>query len=161
MDEAGRIGKAVEYAVAAAVVLGTQGKVNAATAMWDDEGVDLTFFTRDSSVDIQVKSRGIRSQTVSRGRYVAGVRQATFRVRDDLWMLFCLFDHVEATVGPFWLIRSDEFAQNAPLMNSGLLRFSASTKPDSRDRWSAYRVDRVSLPARILDILGATPIAGV
>lgn len=35
----------------------------------------------------------------------------------------------------------------------GRLRFAASMKPGSKDKWSAYRVERRELPGRILDVL--------
>ena len=56
---AGRMGKAVEYLVAAACILSTRGELNVSTSMVDDEGVDLVFHRRDSSATlaVQVKAR--------------------------------------------------------------------------------------------------------
>ena len=38
---AGRMGKAVEYLVAASCILATRGELNVSTSLVDDEGVDL------------------------------------------------------------------------------------------------------------------------
>lgn len=56
---AGRMGKAVEYLVAAACILASRGELNEATSLVDDEGVDLVFNRRGSSATlaVQVKAR--------------------------------------------------------------------------------------------------------
>jgi hypothetical protein len=46
---AGRMGKAVEYLVAAACILSTRGELNVSTSMVDDEGVDLVFHRRNTA----------------------------------------------------------------------------------------------------------------
>jgi HJR/Mrr/RecB family endonuclease len=52
--DAGRMGKAVEYLVAAACILTTRGRRNVSTSLVDDEGVDLVFFARGSTLVVQV-----------------------------------------------------------------------------------------------------------
>ena len=68
---AGRMGKAVEYLVAAACILSTRGELNVSTSMVDDEGVDLVFHRRDSSATlaVQVKARMSDMQARSVGRF--------------------------------------------------------------------------------------------
>jgi hypothetical protein len=70
---AGRMGKAVEYLVAAACILTTRGELNVSTSMVDDEGVDLVFHRRDSSATlaVQVKARMSDSVNVQRGQMLA------------------------------------------------------------------------------------------
>lgn len=41
--DAGRMGKAAEYLVAAVCILATHGQLNVSTSIVDDEGVDLVF----------------------------------------------------------------------------------------------------------------------
>lgn len=53
--DAGRMGKAVEYLVAAACILTTQGRLNVSTSLVDDEGVDLVFFARGSTTTLAVQ----------------------------------------------------------------------------------------------------------
>lgn len=47
-----RMGKAVEYLVAAACILSTRGELNVSTSMVDDEGVDLVFHRRESAATL-------------------------------------------------------------------------------------------------------------
>ena len=153
-DRSGRIGKAVELQVAAMVILGTRGKVNASTAVIDDEGVDLTFFNAAGSIDVQVKARTMDAKISQRGTFLAGVREATFRPREDMYLLFAVADLDAADLGPFWLVPSEAYAELALRMSGGTLRISASMKPASRDKWSPYRVERPDLPERILSLVG-------
>jgi hypothetical protein len=87
---AGRMGKAVEYLVAASCILATEGELNVSTSLVDDEGVDLVFHRRNSSATlaVQVKARMSTSKRVRSQGVVAFVRSQTFKPRDDLDMLF-------------------------------------------------------------------------
>lgn len=50
-----------------------------------------------------------------------------------------------------WLVPSGTFAGMAGEPNSrGRLRFSASMKPESKDRWTPYRLTAAELSQRIL-----------
>jgi hypothetical protein len=155
--DAGRIGKAVEYLVAASCILASGAKLNVSTSMIDDEGVDLVFHRRDSSatLEAQVKARRTTGKGVQRGRFMAEVRQQTFRPRDGLYMLFVVANAEQATFEQVWLIPSRDFAEKArPAGRLARLRFSASTAPDSHDQWRPYRLEREELARRILEILG-------
>ena len=150
----GRIGKAVEYMAAAMVVLGSRGTVNASTAMVDDAGVDVTFFTRSGSIDVQVKSRTLDAKTSQASKLVANVRSATFRPREDLFILFVIVDLDSMELGPFWLVPSTEFEKRANVLRNGeILRVTASMKPQSLDKWSEFRIDRPALATRIKQLV--------
>ncbi|HEV2087620.1 MAG TPA: hypothetical protein VGR21_04850, partial [Cryptosporangiaceae bacterium] len=73
---AGRMGKAVEYLIAASCILATRGELNVSTSLVDDEGVDLVFHRRDSTATlaVQVKARMSDSKRVRSGSFVAFVR---------------------------------------------------------------------------------------
>ncbi|WP_410646553.1 hypothetical protein [Amycolatopsis sp. cmx-4-54] len=153
---AGRMGKAVEYLVASACILASRGELNAATSLVDDEGVDLVFNRRGSSATlaVQVKSRMSDSKRVLAGAFVAFVRSQTFRPRPDLDLLFVAVDVTEARLMTAWLVLSEDFAAQAGAPNSrGRLRFNASLKPGSRDRWHRYRLKPAELAPRVLERL--------
>lgn len=73
---AGRMGKAVEYLVAASCILTTRGELNVSTSLVDDEGMDPVFNRRNSSATlaVQVKSRTSDSKRVKAGTFLAFVR---------------------------------------------------------------------------------------
>lgn len=153
---AGRMGKAVEYLVASACILASRGELNAATSLVDDEGVDLVFNRRASSATlaVQVKARMSDSKRVQAGSFLAFVRSQTFRPRRDLDLLFVHVEVTEARLLTAWLIPSADFAAMAGTPNSrGRLRFSASLKPDSQDRWRKYRLEPAELAPRVLERL--------
>ncbi|MGV9938794.1 hypothetical protein [Streptomyces sp. NPDC003401] len=150
---AARMGKAAEYLVAASCILATGGELNVSTSLVDDEGVDLVFHRRGSSVTlaVQVKARMSTGVQVRQGRLTAFVRSQTFQPRTDLDMLFVAVDVELGAVMTAWLIPSGTFAGMVPEPNTrGRFGFSASMKPESKDRWSPFRLTAAELPGRVL-----------
>ncbi len=161
--DSARMGKAAEFLVAAFCILATRGQLNASTSMVDDEGVDLVFHRRGgvSTLAVQVKARMSDSRGVERGTFVAQVREATFKPRTDLDMLFVAVDIDAGAIIQAWLVPSGAFREIAGSPNArGRLRFSASMKPGSKDRWSAYRLDARRLPPKILERLAELDATG-
>jgi hypothetical protein len=143
--ESGRMGKAAEYLVAASAILATRGELNVSTALVDDDGVDLVFHRRDhtATLSVQVKSRmsdGVLAQT---GRVQANVREATFRPRRDLDMLFVVIDPAEGRIDTAWLVPSTDFAELVAPGARGRRVFVASSKPDTEK--TAIRADMPDL----------------
>lgn len=152
--DSARMGKAAEYLVAAICILATRGQLNVSTSIVDDEGVDLVFHLRDHSATlaVQVKARMSDGSAVARGRFQALVRQATFRPRRDLDLLFALVDIKHGTLNAAWLVPSPNFERLTGTPTSrGMLRFAASANPDSQDKWAGYRLGAADLPWRIVE----------
>ncbi|MFJ3881624.1 hypothetical protein ACIPW5_29780 [Streptomyces sp. NPDC090077] len=160
---AARMGKAAEYLVAASSILATGGELNVSTALVDDEGVDLVFHRRGSSATlaVQVKARMSTGTQVRQGKVMAFVRSQTFRPRTGLDLLVVAVDVERGAVMTAWLIPSRTFAAMATEPNSrGQFRFSASMKPDSKDRWTPFRLTAAELPRRLLARLAELEKAG-
>lgn len=154
--DAGRIGKAVEYLIAASCILASGATLNVSTSMVDDEGVDLVFHRRGSSATLsaQVKARLTTGKHVQQGRFLASVRQQTFRPRDDLYLLFVVANAEKATFGPVWLVPSAAFSERArPVGARQDLRFSASMAEGTEDQWRRYRLEHDQLVAKLLELL--------
>ncbi len=159
---AGRVGKAIEYLVAASCILVTGGELNVSTSLVDDEGVDLVFHRRGgtATLAVQVKGRTSNSRRVASGGFVAFVRTQTFIPRADLDMLFVAVDVENAAIMHAWLVPSLEYAATLGRANSkGRYRFSASAKPNAADRWRSHRLTAAELPQRILARLDALDAA--
>lgn len=134
----------------------TDTLLNVSTAFVDDEGVDLVFHRRGgtATLAVQVKSRSTDAAVVQQGSFIANVRKETFRPRPALWMLFVVVSRPTATLGTTWFVSSTEFAKLArPAGAQGQLPITASSKPDSHDKWSPYRMPFPELPIRILTLL--------
>lgn len=65
-------------------------------------------------------------------------------------MLFVVIDRPTATLETVWFEPSLEFDRLAITMGRGDRHLSASTKPNSNDKWSPYRVGFPDLPPAIL-----------
>jgi hypothetical protein len=149
-----RKGRAIESLVAASCILATGGELNALTALVDDEGVDITFKRRDGdrTLDVQVKSRFYDGSKVLRkkGRFIADIRKATFRPRKDFFILYVAVDATEVDMGPVWLVPSMVLAKKGlkinPKKTGKQLRFDASVKATSKDRWTPYRMNKAQFP---------------
>nr|WP_253267807.1 hypothetical protein [Streptomyces asoensis] len=82
---------------------------------------------------------------------MAFVRSQTFQPRTDLDMLFVAVDVERGAIMTARLIPSATFEAMVTEPNSGgRYRFSASMKPDSKDRWTPFRLTAAELPRRIL-----------
>ncbi|MFF5703577.1 hypothetical protein ACFY7H_13875 [Streptomyces sp. NPDC012794] len=161
---AARMGKAAEYLVAASCILATGGELNVSTSLVDDEGVDLVFHRRGSSATlaVQVKARMSTGTQVQKSRLMAFVRSQTFQPRTNLDMLFIVVDVERGVITMAWLIPSGTFAEMVTEPNSkGRLTFSASMKPDSKDRWSQFRMPAAELSQRVLARLAELEKVGV
>jgi hypothetical protein len=58
--------------------------------------------------------------------------------------------------GPVWFVPSDDLNQHGfdvTVRGKKLLRFAASAKPSSQDKWSGYRLAKEELTPRILSAL--------
>lgn len=151
--DAARMGKAAEYLVAASAILATRGELNVSTSLVDDDGVDLVFHRRGyaATLAVQVKARMSDGALARTGAVRANVREATFRPRPDLDVLVVVIDPAEGRILTAWLVPSIDFAELVPVPNGlGRRVFSASSKPDSRDRWRRWRLAPVELAPRLL-----------
>jgi hypothetical protein len=68
-------------------------------------------------------------------------------------MLFVVVDRLTATIGTVWFVPSVDYDRLASRTSQGGRRMSASLKPDSQDKWSAYRMEFPELPASIIAAL--------
>ena len=154
--DSSRMGKAAEHLIAAACIIQSRARLNVSTSIVDDEGVDLVFHRRGwtATVAVQVKARFSDSKSLASGRFIQNVRTVALKPRADLYVLFVAVDVTTGSFDTCWLVPSGEFAAKAGRDRHGRYRFSASAKPNSRDRWSGYRLSRVELPERILAVLG-------
>lgn len=152
-------GAAVEQLVAATVALAGRGQINVAQTLWDADGVDLVFEGPGPSAPrmrVQVKSIGADNVNVTkRRRAVSLVRDATFAVRDDTWVLFILVDLNTLSFEKAWLVPAADFAARAKVNARGYRRFVDGV--DSRDSiWTRYRHDsRPALGKFVAEQLGA------
>jgi hypothetical protein len=151
-----RIGKALEYLIAASCILMSEGKLNVSTPLVDDEGVDLVFnrFDRPATLAVQIKGRSQSAQVVKDGKFLADVSRRTFAPRDDLYVLYVVYDEAGADYGPVWLVPSTELEKRGGKSRGGdALRFQPSIRGEE-NQWRPYRLDKKeALPGRILAIL--------
>ncbi len=90
--------------------------------------------------------------------FTSDVREVTFTARDDLYLLYLAVNGAEATLERAWLVPSavlDEHAIRVKIKGQTLLRFSASAKEDTQDKWRRYRLERAALPHAILEAVAA------
>jgi hypothetical protein len=106
---------------------------------------------------VQVKSRFVDEDGSKKlredGTFVSDVRDETFRPRDDLFMLFVAVDGPTARIDTAWLVPSsvlNEAAFRVTVTGNRLVRFQASIKPESQDKWREFRLEPQALPEMLL-----------
>lgn len=156
-EQASRLGKAVEYLVAASCIIASEGRLNVLTGLVDDEGVDLVFsrFGTSATIAVQVKARRWDRTPLNRGMFQSNVRTQTFRPRADLFVLFVVVEPT-GTYEMVWLVPSEDLARMVRPSARGRYVFQAAMSPSTGDRWRPYRLPRKDLATRILSILDRT-----
>jgi hypothetical protein len=151
-----RRGIAAESLVASMCVLGSDGELNVATSLVDDEGVDLVFYRSAGrpTLSVQVKSHFFDApERIERRGANALLNPGTFRPRRDLYLLFLVVDQYEARIETAWLVPSVAFSESKTGKN---LRFQASPDPGSASPWARYLVQPLTageLAARVVSVL--------
>ena len=136
-----RRGIASESLVASMCVLGSDGELNVATSLVDDEGVDLVFYRSagEPTLSVQVKSHFFDAPgKIERRGAKALLNPGTFRPRRDLYLLFLVVNQYEARIHTAWFVPSVEFGKSKTGKNR---RFQASPDPDSGSPWVDYLMD--------------------
>jgi hypothetical protein len=136
-----RRGIASESLVASMCVLGSDGELNVATSLVDDEGVDLVFYRSAGgpTLSVQAKSHFFDAPgKIERRGVNVLLNRGTFRARHDLYLLFLVVDQYAARIQTAWLVPSVEFSESKTGKN---LRFQASPDPYSGSPWAHRLVD--------------------
>jgi hypothetical protein len=136
-----RRGIASESLVASMCVLGSDGELNVATSLVDDEGVDLVFYRSAGrpTLSVQVKSHFFDAPgKIQRKRANAFLNPDTFRPRPDLYLLVLVVDQYEARIQTAWFVPSVEFSESKTGKNR---RFQASPDRDLGSPWEDYLMD--------------------
>ena len=126
--------------------------------MVDDEGVDLIFNLKGTTqtLAVQVKSRFKSTSLVQRkGIFRAQVGKSTFQPRQDLHILFVLFDDRDAmNIEYAWLIPSIDFAKHTSAQTRERKNLVFSVSIRGMKNWgNPYRCDRTNLATRILSAI--------
>jgi hypothetical protein len=152
---AGRMGKASELLVAATAIISTRGLLNVATAILDDDGIDLIFSRKGypETLSVQVKTRFSDSTQVQRGQFSTPIREATFAPAPDMYLLGVIVDVASAAITHAWVIPSTLI--NDLLKPNGQNRrvVRASSKAGAKDRWAEYRCAPDQLGDHIVSLL--------
>ena len=150
-----RRGIAAESLVASMCVLGSDGELNVATSLVDDEGVDLVFYRSAGrpTLSVQVKSHFFNAPgELERRGAKALLNPGTFRARPDLYLLVLVVDQYEARIQTAWFVPSVEFSESKTGKNR---RFQASPDPDSGSPWADYLVNDPSAGELVDRIMSA------
>ena len=145
-----RRGIASESLVVSMCVLGSDGELNVATSLVDDEGVDLVFYRSAGgpTLSVQVKSHFFDApEKIERRGVNFLLNPRVFSARDDLYLLFLVVDQYEARIQTAWFVPSMEFSSSRTGKN---LRFQASPVRGSGSPWEH----------RLVDPFGARELAG-
>jgi len=152
---AGRMGKAAELLVSATAIISTRGQLNVATAILDDDGIDLIFSRKGhpETLSVQVKSRFSDSDQVQKGTFSTPIREATFAPAPDVYLLGIIVDVPTTSITHAWFIPSEVINERCKPNGQNTRVVSASIKPGTKNQWVPFRVAPDQIGARIGDLL--------
>ena len=155
-------GLIVEREFAKFLMMGSDGRIELAAPVSDDERRDYEIHVRGQygvGVACQVKSAATLHHMSKNVRHL----NIFFDVRADrlvnspfYWYFFAYLDlELMGLADPTFLVPSTDFHKlAAPILRDGVWRFSmaANMEPTSRDRWNRYRVMTLDLGRALLEI---------
>jgi hypothetical protein len=152
---AGRMGKASELLVAATAIISTRGRLNVATAILDDDGIDLIFSRKGHSetLSVQIKTRFSDSTQVQRGQFSVNIREETFAPALDVFLLGVIVDVASAAITHAWFIPSLVIRELLTPNGQNRRVVTASAKDGAKDRWVEYKIAPDQLGAHIGTLL--------
>jgi hypothetical protein len=162
-----RKGKATEQLIAAMCVLASGGELNALTALVDDEGVDLGLKRRDGTrtLDFQVKS-GFEDERATFATRASSSPTCAARRSDLAMTSTCSTSSSTAAVqtwsGVGWCRAANLRPEGFEVRPRGrvMVRFQASAKPGSTDKWRKRRLERDQLVPALVELVRGLDAAG-
>lgn len=149
-----QVGAIGETAVAAQLMLLSEGRLSPFLPLADDDGIDLIVFDKvtGASLPIQVKARTsgtlLKSDTVQ-----FDLRMKTYSDRDRAFLLAIILDTDNGSIGRSWLISMSDLS-NVARTAKDKYTIVPSAKKTSNDRYTPYRCDGMrAVAARLIDYL--------
>lgn len=146
-----QIGTVGEVAVAAQLMLASDGRLSPFLPFADDDGIDLIVYDKLTGISLPVQVKARTSAKLGKSDTIMfDVRRKTFSDHDGAFLLAILLDMTGGQIRRAWLIPMSELAAVARV-NSEKLSITPSAKTGSKDRYSRYRcVDMVEVARRLM-----------
>ena len=148
-------GNILEFRLIELIYLGASGRLSCFIPDSDDDGIDAIVNLKGSFTPIflQVKSR----YNLNNGQFLQDIGTNTFRVDKRFYIVFFYYNIQKYEIENIWLIPSKDFKEKSVEINpkdyKQKLRFTASPKEGSNDKWSEYKVKKSELAKRIESLI--------
>jgi hypothetical protein len=133
-------GSITEYAVATALMLGSDGRLSAFAPLADDHGVDLIVFDKRTGAMLPVQVKSWTREPGPNGTVQFDVQKTTFDGNGASVLIAVLFDAADAAIRMSWLVPMGDVPANS-VSQRGKYALSPSTRPETSDRYRAFRHD--------------------
>lgn len=143
-----------ELAVAAALMLGSDGRLSPFVPLSDDHGVDLVVADKATGRLAPVQVKSWSALPLAAGRVQFDVKAATAHGGRDTLLVCVHFDPEAAAIRASWVMAMDRVSDLVKL-KSGTYALRPSVRPNSRDKFRRYRHATVpSMVRAVMDSLG-------
>ncbi|MDO7886266.1 hypothetical protein [Hymenobacter cheonanensis] len=146
-------GTITENRVSEIITLSSKGRLTCYTPNSDDDGIDLIVNPKLEyrPLFLQIKSRFILQKS---GQFIQDVGENIFRANESFYILFVYFNQESLEVEKLWLVPSIEFKEKAVyLKGTRTLRFAASPKMTSGDKWAKFSIEKTELGNELLRLM--------
>ncbi|MDC7243577.1 MAG: hypothetical protein PQJ44_06540 [Sphaerochaetaceae bacterium] len=148
-------GNILEHRFIELISLGSDGNLTCFAPDSDDDGIDIIINRKMDfkPIFVQVKSRF----NLNNGLFSQDIGTSTFRADEKFWVCFIYYNPVNFEIENIWFIPSIDFHEKSveinPENHKQKLRFAASVKDNSKDKWSEYRVSKTELSVKVDTII--------
>ncbi len=149
-----QLGAIGESAVAAQLMLLSDGRFSPFLPLADDDGIDLIVFDKVTGISLPVQVKARTNRTLGKSDTIAfDVRSKTYNNREGAFLLAVLLDTGNGSICRAWLIPMKDLPVVAKVARDKLT-IVPSAKPGSNDRYTPYRcLDMVETVARLTKVL--------
>ncbi len=144
-------GNILEARLIELIYLGSNGKLQCFVPDSDEDGIDLVVNLKGSfnPIFLQVKSRF----NLNNGQFLQDIGTNTFNSNKKFYIVFFYYNEEKYEIENIWLVPSKVFLKKSVELNpknyKQKLRFTASPKDDSIDKWSKYKISKNDLAKKI------------
>lgn len=148
-------GNILEHRFIELISLGSDGNLTCFAPDSDDDGIDIIINRKMDfkPIFVQIKSRF----NLNNGLFSQDIGTNTFRADKKFWICFIYYNPDNFDIENIWLIPSIDFHEKSNEINpenyKQKLRFAASVKEDSKDKWCKYRVSKIGLSKKVNSII--------
>ncbi len=135
-------GAVTEQAVAAALMLGSKGRLSPFVPLADDHGIDLIIADKETGALLPLQVKSWTKEPSKTGIIQFDLQRKTFRQKAETLLVGVLFDVETASIRQSWVMTMNDVEEVASVYKEKYA-IGPSVRPNTRDRYRPFRHETV------------------